>query len=66
MNIINVIEYDDMTNDYNNNNCTTNEKNFDRFILALLLTLPGGLSFLCLMSSMVFTLIKPLISVNDG
>ena len=54
-----------VTDDYNdtisiNNNCTNNENNIDIFIPALLFTLPCGLSFLCLMSLMVYTLIKPL------
>ena len=50
-----------MTNDYNNNNCTIIENNFDIIVPAVLLTIPGGLSFLCLMSLMVYTFIKPLI-----
>ena len=54
-----------MTDDYNdsssiNNNCTINEHNIDIIIPTLLLTIPCGLSFLCLMSLMVYTLIKPL------
>ena len=48
------------TNGYNNitDNCTNNENNFDRIIPTLLLTIPCGLSFLCLMSLMIYTLIK--------
>ena len=62
MYITNVTDYDNMTDDYNNtlslNNFTTNENNFDIIIQALLFTIPCGLSFLCLMSLMVYTLIK--------
>ena len=67
MNITKVTDYDNMTGDNNdslsiNNNCTENENNIDIIIPALLLTIPCGLSFLCLMSLMVYTLIKPLIT----
>ena len=57
-----------ITDDYNDtismsNNCTNNENNFDIIVPTLLLTIPFGLSFLCLMSLMVYTLIiKPLIN----
>ena len=47
-------------------NCTNNEKNIDINIPTLLLTLPSGLSFLCLMSSMVYKLIKPIFKKNDN
>ena len=73
MNISNVMnDYDKITssnytnilNDYDNitdtNICTNNENNIDITIPSLLLTLPCGLSFLCLMRLMVYTLIKPL------
>ena len=57
MNITNV------TNDYDNNcNCTENEYDIDITIPTLLLTIPCGLSFLCLRSLTVYTLIKPLIN----
>ena len=46
-------------------NYTNIEKNIDIIIPTLLLTIPCGLSFLCLMSSLIYTLIKPLIS-NKG
>ena len=64
--MMNVTEYDDMTDDYNdslsiNNNCTDNEFNIDT-IIPTFLTISCGLSFFCLMSLMVYTLIKPLIS----
>ena len=54
-----------MTDDYNdtisiNNNCTVNENNIDIIIPALLFTIPCGISLLCLISIMVYTLIKPI------
>ena len=54
-----------MTDDYNaslsiNNNCTDNENIFVLNIPALLFTIPCGLLFLCFLSLMVYTLIKPL------
>ena len=52
-----------ITDDYDNitsNNCTDNEHNIDITIPALLFTTPSGLSFLCLISLMTFTLVKPL------
>ena len=49
-------EYDNMTL----SNCTFNENDIDIIVPTLLLTIPCGLSFLCLMSLMVYTLIKPL------
>ena len=60
-------------NDYDNITSTNmiffnakieNGKNIDILILSLLLTKPCGLPFLCLMSLMVYTLIK--LSINDG
>ena len=62
MKITNVTEYDNMTNDYYNNICTTNDYNFDQIIPSLLLTVPYCLSFLCLLSLMIYTLVKPLIN----
>ena len=53
MNITNISDdYDNIT-EYDN--C-----NIDIIIPALLFTIPCGLSFLCLISLMVYTLIKPL------
>ena len=52
-----------VTDDYDNMtlcNCTNNENDIDIIIPALLFTIPCGLSFLCLISLMVYTLIKPL------
>ena len=48
----NITEYDNTTD---TNNC-----NIDIIIPALLFTIPCGLSFLCLMSFMIYTLVKPL------
>ena len=66
---MNVFDYDNLTDDYNyslsiNSNCTTNENSIDIVIPALLFTIPCGLSFLCLLSFMVYTLIKPLFNKN--
>ena len=52
-----------VTDDYDNISlcsCTDNENNIDIIIPALLFTIPCGLSFLCIMSLIVYTLIKPL------
>ena len=56
-----------ITDDYDNItiNCTNNENNIDIIIPSLLRTIPCGLSFLFLMSLMVYTLIKPLFSKNE-
>ena len=69
MYITNVTDYDKMTDDYNNtlslkNNCTINESNIHIILPKLLLTIPSGLSFLCLMSLMVYTLIKILFNIK--
>ena len=58
MNIIKVTDLDNIT-EYDNTT-DTNDCNIDIIIPALLFTIPCGLSFLCLMSLMVYTLIKPL------
>ena len=47
---MNVTDYDNMTDDYNDslslkNTCTDNEKLLDIIITTLLLTIPRGLSF---------------------
>ena len=52
----NITDYDNMTT----SNCTDSENDIDIFIPTLLFTIPCGLSFLCLMSLIVYTLIKPL------
>ena len=62
MYITNVTDYDRMTDENNNtlskNKCTIKENNIDILIPDLLLTIPCDLSFLCLMSFMLKTLIK--------
>ena len=55
-----------ITDDYNdtlsvNNNCTDKENNIDIIIPTLLFTIPSGISFLSLISLMVYTQIRPLI-----
>ena len=67
MYITNVTVYDNMTDDYNNgssknNICTLNDKNNDIIKPTLLLTVPCGSSFLCLLSLMIYTLIKHLLN----
>ena len=59
MNILNITDYDNITC-----NCTNNKNDIDINIPALLSTIPCGLSFLCLISLMVYTLIKPLLNKN--
>ena len=54
-----------ITEDYDNItlcNCTDNENDIDIILPTLLFTKPCCLSFLCLISIMVSTLIKPLIN----
>ena len=56
-------DYDNIISTIHTNtlwNCTDNEDNIDIRIPTLLLTIPSGLSFSCLMSLIVYTLIKPL------
>ena len=61
MNITNnTDDYDDITE--NDSTTDTNDCNFDIIIPAVLFTIPCGLSFLCLISLMVYTLVKPLIN----
>ena len=50
-----------ITDDYDNltlTNCTDDENNIDIIMPTLFLTKPCGLSFLCLIGFMVYTLIK--------
>ena len=57
-----------MTDNYNNtlsSNCTINDNIVGLIIPTLLFTIPCGLSFLCLMSLMVYTLIKPLFDTKQ-
>ena len=54
-------DYDNITSsNMTLSNCTNNENNIDIFIPTLLLTIPCGLLFLCLMSFMVYTLLQHL------
>ena len=51
-----------ITDEYDNiilSNCGNSETDFHIVIATLLLTITCGLSFLCLMSLMIYTLIKP-------
>ena len=58
MNIINITDSDKITD--LDNTTDTNNCNIDIIIPALLFSIPCGLSFLCLISLMVYTLVKPL------
>ena len=59
------VDYDNITsNNMTLSNCTNNENDLDITIPALLFTIPCGLSFLCSMSLVVYTLIKPLFNNN--
>ena len=59
MYVLNITEgYDNITL----TNCTDNENNIDIHIPTLLITIPCGVSFLCLLSLMLYSLIKPLIT----
>ena len=54
-----------ITDDYNdtlsiNNNCTNNDNNIE-IVIPLITIFPCGLSFICLISLMVYTLVKPLL-----
>ena len=61
MNVTNITDYGIITdNDKITNNCTNNENIIDITLPTLLITIPCGLSFLCLMSLMVYTSIKTL------
>ena len=54
-----------ITDDYGKNvKCTNIETNIDVIIPTLLLTIPFGLSFLCLKSLQIYTLIKPLVTIE--
>ena len=57
----NITDYDNITStNMMISNCTDSENDIDINIPTLLFTIPCGLSFLCLMSLIVYTLIKPL------
>ena len=58
-----------ITDDYDNiteydNTTDTNDCNIDIIIPALLFTIPCGISFLCLISLLVYTLVKPSVNRN--
>ena len=59
MNITNITDDYDNIKEYDNTT-DINDCNIDIIIPVLLFTIPCGLSFLCLISLMVYTLIKPL------
>ena len=48
-----------------NKDCTKNGKNIDIIIPTLLLTIPSGLSFLCLTSLMIYFLVIPLFKKKE-
>ena len=57
-----------ITDDYNdtlsiNNNGTNNDNNID-IVIPLITIIPCGMSIICLISLMVYTLVKPLIKKN--
>ena len=54
-----------VTDDYNdtlsiNNNCTNNDNSNTEIVIPLITIIPCGMSLICLVSLMVYTLIKPL------
>ena len=63
MNVTNITDYDNFTSNYNfTDNCANIENSIDIIIPTLILTLPCGLSFLCMMILLIDTLNKPLIN----
>ena len=55
-----------ITDEYNdtlsiNNNCTNNHNNIG-IVIPLITIVPCGMSLICLISLMVYTLVKPLIN----
>ena len=59
MNVTNITDDYDYITEYDKTT-DTNDCNIDIIIPALLYTIPCGLSFICLMILMVYTLIQPL------
>ena len=58
-----------VTDDYNdtlskNINCTNNDNNNIEIVIPLITIVPCGMSLICLISLMVYTLIKHLINKN--
>ena len=64
MNIINVTDYDNITDSDNIAlcNCTNNDNTNIEIVIPLITIIPCVLSFICLLSLMVYTLIKPLLN----
>ena len=63
----NYTDYDNVTSNKDImtlSNFTFHENDIDVFIPTLLFTIPCGLSFLCFLSLIVYTLIKPLFNKN--
>ena len=64
MYIANVTDYDNITDSDNITlcNCTNNENNDTNIeiVIPLITIVPCGMSFICLISLMVYTLFKPL------
>ena len=63
MYITNITDYDQVTDDCNdtisvNNNCTNSENNTE-IVIPLITIIPCAMPFICLISLMVYTLIKP-------
>ena len=56
-------DYNIMTNDYNDNNCTNN-KHIIEIVIPLITIVPCGLSLIFLIHLMAYTLIKPLFNNN--
>ena len=55
--------YTNILNNYDNltlSNCTNNENNIDIIVASFSLTISCGLSFLWMLTLMIYTLIKPL------
>ena len=65
MYIANVIDYDNITDSDNMTlcNCTNNDNNDTNIeiVIPLITIIPCGLSLICLISRVAYTLIKPLI-----
>ena len=64
MNVTNVTDEYDNDKSSPLSDCTNNENNIDIFIPLLLLIFPCTPSFLCLLSLMIYTLIKPLLKTK--
>ena len=61
-----------VTDDYNdtlslNNNCTNNDNNENNIeiLITLFTKIPSGMSLICLISFMVYTLLKPLFNKKN-